>query len=134
MAIAKRLLAARMAGVTVWAIAADDRSEAAGLRRFLIKLSGRQMRHKTAFTYPARLAGLWVFLSMLEVMEAYSQEELDGLTAIARQFLGKVVQILMPPRRLAGFSTKTCGTQPAVSDNGLRRRAASPRYYAPPEK
>jgi len=33
------------------------------------------MRHKTEFTYPALLAGLWVFLSMLEAMEAYSQEE-----------------------------------------------------------
>jgi hypothetical protein len=37
------------------------------------------------------LAGLWVFLSLLEVMEAYSQDELDGLKATARQFLGKVV-------------------------------------------
>jgi hypothetical protein len=91
LAIAKRLLVASMAGVTVWAIAADDRPETAGLRRFLIKLSGRQMRHKTEFTHPARLAGLWVFLSMIEVMEAYSPEELDGLTATARQFLGKVV-------------------------------------------
>ena len=91
LAIAKRLLVASMACVTVWAIAADERPEAVGLRRFLIKLSGRQMRHKTEFTHPALLAGLWVFLSMIEVMEAYSQEELDGLTATARQFLGKVV-------------------------------------------
>ena len=91
LAIAKRLLVASMACVTVWAIAADERPEAAGLRRFLIQLSGRQRRHKTEFTHPARLAGLWVFLSMIEVMEAYSQEELDGLTATARQFLGKVV-------------------------------------------
>jgi hypothetical protein len=34
---------------------------------------------------------LWVFLSMLEIMEAYSQEELGSLEATARQFLGKVV-------------------------------------------
>ncbi len=77
--------------VTVWAIAADDSPEVAGLRGFLVKLSGRQMRHKKGFTHPALLAGLWVFLSMLEVMEAYSQKELDGLKATARQFLGKVV-------------------------------------------
>jgi hypothetical protein len=37
------------------------------------------------------LAGLWVFLSMLEIMEAYSQEELDSLKATAQQFIGKVV-------------------------------------------
>jgi len=90
-AIAKRLLVASMACVTVWAIAADKSREAAELRAFLIKLSGRQMRHKQAFTNPALLAGLWVFLSMLEVTLAYSQEELDRLKATAQQFLGRVV-------------------------------------------
>ena len=80
-----------MACVTVWAIAADNSKEAAELRVFLIKLSGRQMRHKQEFTNPALLAGLWVFLSMLEIMEAYSQEELGNLKATAQQFLGKVV-------------------------------------------
>ena len=39
------------------------------------------MRHKQEFTNPALLAGLWVFLSMLEIMEAYSQEEMDSLKA-----------------------------------------------------
>jgi len=73
------------------AIAADNSKEAAELRAFLVKLSGRQMRHKKEFTNPALLAGLWVFLSMLEIMEAYSKEELDSLKATAQQFLGKVV-------------------------------------------
>lgn len=91
LAIAKRLLVASMACVTVWAIAADKSTEAAELRAFLIKLSGRQMRHNVAFTNPALLAGLWVFLSMLEIMDAYSQEELDSLKQTAQQFLGKVV-------------------------------------------
>lgn len=91
LAIAKRLLVASMACVTVWAIAADKSKEAAELRLFLIKLSGRQMRHKKEFTNPALLSGLWVFLSMLEIMEAYSQEELDSLKATAQQFLGKDV-------------------------------------------
>lgn len=90
-AIAKRLLVASMACVTVWAIAADKSKEATELRVFLIKLSGRQMRHKKEFTSPALLAGLWVFISMLEVIEAYSEDELDKLKATARQFLGKVV-------------------------------------------
>jgi hypothetical protein len=91
LAIAKRLLVASMACATVWAIAADKSREAAELRAFLIKLSGRQMRHNQEFTNPALLAGMWVFLSMLEVMEAYSPEELDGLKQTARQFLGQVV-------------------------------------------
>ncbi len=91
LAIAKRLLVASQACVTVWAIAADNSPEVTELRTFLIKLSGRQMRHKKQFSNPALLAGLWVFLSMLEIMEAYSQEELDSLKATAQQFLGKVV-------------------------------------------
>ena len=99
LAIAKRLLVASMACVTVWAIAAADSPEVAGLRGFLVKLSGRQMRHKKEFTHPALLAGLWVFLPMPEVMEAYSQSERDGLKATAQQFLGKVVEILMGPGR-----------------------------------
>jgi hypothetical protein len=33
--------------------------ETAELRAFLVKLSGRQMRHKKEFTNPALLAGLW---------------------------------------------------------------------------
>ena len=87
-AIAKRLLVASMACVTVWAIAADNSKEAAELRAFLVKLSVRQMRHKKEFTNPALLAGLWVFLSMLEIMGAYTP---DSLKATAQQFLGKVV-------------------------------------------
>jgi hypothetical protein len=51
-AIAKHLLVASMACVTVWAIAADNNKEAAELRAFLVKLSGGQMRHKKKFTNP----------------------------------------------------------------------------------
>ncbi len=91
LAIAKRLLVVSMACVTVWEIAADNSSEAAELRTFLIKLSGRQMRHRQASSNPALLAGLWIFLSMSKIMEAYSQEELEVLKATAQRFLGKVV-------------------------------------------
>jgi hypothetical protein len=91
LAIAKRLLVASMTCVTVWAIAADNSMEAAEWQAFLVKLSGRQLRHNKEFTNPALLAGLWVFLFMLEIMEAYTQEELDSLKATAQHFLGKVV-------------------------------------------
>lgn len=91
LAIAKRLLVASMACVTVWEIAADNSPEAAEFRIFLIKLSGRQMRHKQEYSNPALLAGLWVFLSMSKIMEAYSQVELEALKATAQQFLGNVV-------------------------------------------
>lgn len=65
--------------------------EAAELRTFLIKFSGRQMRHNQVFTNPALLAGLWIFLSLLEITQAYSQEALDKLKATAQQFSGSVV-------------------------------------------
>jgi hypothetical protein len=91
LAIAKRLLVASMACVTVWEIAADNSPEAAEFRVFLIRLSGRQMRHKQESSNPALLAGLWVFLAMSKIMEAYSQVELEALKATAQQFLGNVV-------------------------------------------
>ena len=57
-AVAKCLLVTSMACVTVWAIAASPLPNVQQLRQFLIRLSGRQMRHKVEFTYPALLAGL----------------------------------------------------------------------------
>ena len=92
LAIFKRLLVASMACVTVWAMAADQSNEAAELRRFLIKLSGRQMKRDKPVTHPALLAGLWVYLSMQEIMDAYSPAELRQLKTTAQQFLeAKVV-------------------------------------------
>ena len=87
LAIAKRLLVAGMACVTVWTIAADQSKEAAELRLFLVKLSGRQMQRNKPFTHPALLAGLWVFLSMLEVMEAFPPEKLSCLKSTAQLFV-----------------------------------------------
>jgi hypothetical protein len=49
------------------------------------------MRHKVEFTYPALLAGLWVFLSMLEIMQSYSQNELEELKLSALKFFGGIV-------------------------------------------
>ncbi|MFI3217794.1 MAG: hypothetical protein QX189_01570 [Methylococcales bacterium] len=56
------------------------------MRTFLIKLSGRQWG--VEFTNPALLAGLWVYLSMLEVLERYSPEELAVLHKTAKTFFG----------------------------------------------
>ncbi|MDO9169661.1 MAG: hypothetical protein Q7U18_11340 [Methylobacter sp.] len=87
LAIAKRLLVISMACVVVWEIAAAKGEEAEALRTFLIKLSGRQMKWGKSFTNPALLAGLWVFLSMQEVLECYSSEELAALQETAQSFL-----------------------------------------------
>ena len=88
LAIAKRLLVVSMACVLVWEIAAAKNEETRSLRTFLIKLSGRQMKWGVEFTNPALLAGLWVFLSMLEMMESYSPEDLAVLRKTAKSFFG----------------------------------------------
>ncbi len=78
----------------IWRIeinVADQSNEVAELRRFLIKLSGRQMRHKQEFSNPALLDGLWVFLSMLEVINAYSADELESFKLTAQKFIDKLV-------------------------------------------
>jgi hypothetical protein len=87
LAIAKRLLVVSMACVVVWEIAAAKGEEAQAFRTFLIKLSGRQMKWGKSFTNPALLAGLWVFLSMQEVLDCYSTEELAALQETAQNFL-----------------------------------------------
>jgi hypothetical protein len=88
LAVAKRLLVVSMACVVVWEIAAAKGEKAQALRTFLIKLSGRQMKWGSSFTHPALLAGLWVFLSLQEVLESYSPEELAALRETAWDFLG----------------------------------------------
>ena len=91
LAIAKRLLVASMACVTVWAVAGDESQEFAELRGFLVKLSGRQMRHQKTFTHPALLTGLWVFLSMFEPMQSYSPHELERFRKTAKNLCSKDV-------------------------------------------
>lgn len=87
LAIAKRLLVASMACVTVWAIAADKREAAAELRTLLIKLSGRQMKRTQPVTYPALLDGLWTLLALLDIMDAYSPEQLHDLKNTLQEFV-----------------------------------------------
>jgi hypothetical protein len=70
-AIARRLLIASMACVTVWRLARSTHPQAEAARRLLVRLSGRQMKYRCTFTLPALLAGLWVMLSMLDTLERY---------------------------------------------------------------
>jgi hypothetical protein len=79
-AIARRLLVAAMACVVVWQLQADQSPEAAELKDLLVRLSGRQTKRKRPHTAPALLAGLWVLLSMLALLEHY---DLDRLKALA---------------------------------------------------
>jgi Transposase DDE domain len=79
-AIARRLLVASMACVVVWQLQADESPEAKELKAVLIRLSGRQTKRERPHTAPALLAGLWVLLSMLALLEHW---DLDHLRALA---------------------------------------------------
>lgn len=82
-AILRRLLVASMACVTVWRLARSEHPQAEPARRLLVRLSGRQMKHGQSFTRPALLAGLWILLAMLEVLQSHSLEELHALASFA---------------------------------------------------
>jgi hypothetical protein len=75
-ALAKRLLVAAMACALVWRLQRQPSAEAATLRQLLVQLSGRQQKWGQEPTAPALLAGLWVLLAMLEVLQEHSVEEL----------------------------------------------------------
>lgn len=78
-AIAKRLLVATMACVLVWQIARSEEPEAEQARELLTRLSGRQMKKSKPYTEPAMLAGLWVFLSALDLLEQYTISDLQQI-------------------------------------------------------
>jgi hypothetical protein len=86
-AIARRLLVASMACVLVWQVAANHTRPAEELKKLLVRLSGRQMGHRKAFSKPALLAGLWVFLAILHTLQLYTPTELRRLAKFTLPFL-----------------------------------------------
>jgi hypothetical protein len=79
-AVARRLLVAAMACVVVWELDQDASPEAMKFKDALVRLSGRQMKKKR-HTAPALLAGLWVLLSMLALLEHTDLNELKNFAA-----------------------------------------------------
>ena len=84
LAVAKRLLVTGMACAVVWQVARASGPEADTLRELLVRLSGRQMKGGSSHTEPALLAGLWVLLSMLELLEHYDLDTVRRLAQHAR--------------------------------------------------
>lgn len=81
-AIGKRLLVAAMACVVVWHVQRATDPETVALRDLLVRLSGRQVRRGHA-TAPAILAGFWVFLSAIELLEHYDLDDLKQMARLA---------------------------------------------------
>jgi hypothetical protein len=82
-AVAKRLVVAAMACALVWQLQRQPSAEAADVRRLLVRLSGRQMRWGREATAPALLAGLWVLLALLAVLDEHSVEDLRRFKNLA---------------------------------------------------
>jgi hypothetical protein len=80
-AIAKRLLIAAMASVVVWQLQRETTLAGEQLRQLLLRLSGRQVRPGQA-TAPALLAGMWVLLAMLDVLQHYDLEQLKQMARL----------------------------------------------------
>jgi hypothetical protein len=86
-AFLRRLCVASMACLTVWHLQRDESPAAARLRVILIRLSGRQMKHRIESTAPALLAGLERLLAIDDLMQA---ENLDEVLALARRQLPRL--------------------------------------------
>jgi hypothetical protein len=87
-AVAKRLLVVSMACAVVWQLARASGPEGETLRTLLVRLSGRQLKRGQRYTEPALLAGLWVLLSLLELLEHYDLDTLKHLAQLARPTYG----------------------------------------------
>ena len=78
-AIARRLMVACMACVTVWQLARSEDPQAEPARQLLVRLSGRLMKRGTTYTIPALLAGMWTLLAMVDVLQHHSLEEIQAI-------------------------------------------------------
>ena len=86
-AFLRRLCIASMACLTVWHLQRDESAAAGRLRVLLVRLSGRQMKHKVESTAPALLAGLERLLAIDDLMQV---EDLDEIIELARKQLPRL--------------------------------------------
>jgi hypothetical protein len=86
-AFLRRLCAASMACLTVWHLQRDESPAAARLRVILVRLSGRQMKHRVESTAPALLAGLERLLAIDDLMRS---QDLEEVLALARRQLPRL--------------------------------------------
>ncbi len=86
-AFLRRLCVASMACLTVWHLQRDESEPAARLRKVLVRLSGRQMKHGVESTAPALLAGLERLLAIDDMMQV---ENLEEVLSLARRQLPRL--------------------------------------------
>lgn len=93
-ALFRRLLICSHACVLLWKLQQSNEANAETIKKFLAKISGRLMAWGKDYTAPALLAGLWNFLSMIDILTVYDVDELfkmkDELSEIMGIDLGVV--------------------------------------------
>jgi len=75
-ALFKRLLVVSYACLFVWKIQNSKDKNAPAIRKFLVQLSGRLIEKGKDYTAPALLAGLWVFMKIMNLLKIYDVEKL----------------------------------------------------------
>lgn len=86
-AIFKRLLIASYACLLVWQIEHSNDANIQEIKAFLVKLSGRLVARNKESTSPALLAGIWTFLSTMDILQLYDMEKLISMKNELNQFL-----------------------------------------------
>jgi len=86
LAIAKRLLVASQACVLAWQLRHDETTEALETQVFLVRLSGRQMKRKEPITNSALFDGIWLFLTMMDMLEQYTTPQLIKFKQVILSF------------------------------------------------
>lgn len=81
LAVAKRLVLASTACLTVWCLQREPGPAAAEVRRVLVVLSGRQMGHGVESTASALSGGLGKLLAVLDLLAEYDLTDLRRLVA-----------------------------------------------------
>jgi hypothetical protein len=80
-AVAKRLVLASTACLTVWCLQREAGPAAAEVRRVLVVLSGRQMKRGVDSTASALLGGLGKLLAVLDLLATHDLTDLRRLVA-----------------------------------------------------
>ena len=75
----KRLLIASMACILAWRLGHSQAPQAAAARRLVMSLSGRQREYGKEYTQAGLLAGMWVLLAMVAVLEEMPASRLKEL-------------------------------------------------------
>jgi Transposase DDE domain len=93
LAIARRLLVAAMACVTVWQLERDKSEPAEKMKLILMRFSGRSTKRSRPVTTPGLLHGLFVLLPMLELLEEGSLKSVQSLALKTIPFLNAAYDV-----------------------------------------